>query len=137
MNIFDWRDWRYLFRHKIGGLFQRAHRGYADHDLWSFDLYISGVLAGGLRQLAARAHGYPCDFPGGFDGWQLWLREKADWFEWYCKDEDGTSEELGWIDPTLTTAEKRRRMDAYNHKMEQFFNQVLPDFCTHFGGLWD
>ena len=137
MNWFGWPDWRYLFRHRLYGWFQRANRGWADHDTWSFDIYVAEVLAGGLRRLADNTHGYPCEFPGGSDGWEAWLRNKAAWFEWYYKDEDGTSDDKGWIDPSLTQDEKRKRMDAYSSKLDQFLNEELPDFCKHFGSLWD
>ena len=137
MRIFDWSEWRYLFKHRIGGWFQRANRGWADHDTWSFDHYLAEVVAGGLRKLAENGHGYPCDFPGGAEGWNAWLLDKADWFEWYHLDEDGASGDKGWIDPALTQDEKRRHMDAYHAKTERFFNEVLPDFCKYFGNLWD
>lgn len=134
---FSWSGWRYFVVHRIGGYVQRGRRGWASHDTWSFDTYLSEVIAGGLRELAEYGHGYPCDFPGEFEGWQAWLREKADWFEWYAKDEDGTSDELGWIRKDLTREERRARMDAYQAKMDKFFNEVLPDFCKYFGNLWD
>ena len=137
MNVFDWSDWRYLFQHRIGGWFQRANRGYADHDVWSFDTYLAGVMAGGLRELAAHNIGHPCDFPGGADGWNAWLLDKANWLEWYHKDEDGVSDDKGWIAPHLTQEQKSHRINTYHTKMQQFFNEVMPDIGKHFGHLWD
>ena len=154
----SWRDWRYFFAHRVGGFFQRGRRGWADHDTWSFDTYLAGVLAGGLRprcairrprclgtylagvlagglrRLADKNHGYPCDFPGEAEGWQAWLRDKADWFEWYAKDGIMPSDQPYH---TLSQEERRARMDAYRAKMDKFFEEVLPDFVKYFGNLWD
>lgn len=130
----SWRDWRYFFVHRIGGFFQRGRRGWADHDTWSFDTYLAEVLAGGLRRLADKNHGYPCDFPGEAEGWQAWLRDKADWFEWYANDGIMPSDQPYH---TLSQEERRAYMDTYHAKMDQFFNEVLPDFVKYFGNLWD
>lgn len=133
----EWGDIRYFFVHRVGGWFQRANRGWADHDTWSFDTYLAEVMAGGLRQLATNKTGYPCDFPGGADGWKQWLIGKAEWLEWYAKDEDGTSDDKGWINPALSKEEKHARIDAYSSKMKQFHEEVMPDLGKHFGSLWD
>lgn len=140
----DWREWRYLYR-RIVGYFVRGWRGWADHDTWGLDGYIAGVLAGSLRHLASTKRGCPQDFveraggdvDAGCDLWVAWLREKADWFEWYCLDEDGTSDDRGWIAPGMSDEEKRRRIDVHRAKLDQFFDVVLPDFGRHFGSLWD
>jgi hypothetical protein len=43
-----------------GGLsMQRARRGFSDEDVWSFDAYLAGVLAGGLKALRDNLHGCP------------------------------------------------------------------------------
>lgn len=150
-------EWRYRWRRFVG-LFQRAWMGYASHDVWGFDHYLAGVMAKGLRDLAGQAHGCPHEFavkynppddgtpeakywPGdanrGTRDWQSWLYDKADWFEWYYLDEDGTSDDKGWITPGMSGEEKRRRIDTYHAKMEKFFNEVLPDFVKYYGNLWD
>ncbi len=46
---------------RIGWFWQRGRRGYSDADTWSFDHYLSVVIAGGVRQLAERNFSYPCD----------------------------------------------------------------------------
>lgn len=38
---------------------QRAQRGFADEDVWSFCDYLAGVLAGGLAILRDNLHGCP------------------------------------------------------------------------------
>jgi hypothetical protein len=132
---FAWSHWRYLLRFRLYGYVERARRGYSSQDLWSFDYHLARVIAGGLRDLAERAHGYPCDFPGEHEGWQAWLRDKAEWFEWYKRDEPDP--ENDWTADGITADERRRRIQAHHAKMDRFFNEVLPDFGKYFGALWD
>lgn len=40
---------------------QRARRGYSTPDLWSFDVYICGVIGRAVLDLQANGHGYPVD----------------------------------------------------------------------------
>lgn len=47
---------------RVRWFWQRGRRGYSDRDLWSFDHYLSRVIAGGMRQLADGAHGTPYEF---------------------------------------------------------------------------
>ncbi|SRR5712691_11226565 len=136
-----WAEWKYLAR-RIRGYFVRGYRGWADYDTWGLDHYMAGVFAGSLRHLAKNNHGAPHDFiekygDKGFDEWDAWLRDKADWFEWYHLDEDGTSDDKGWITPGMPSDEMRRRIDAYTAKMEKFHNEILPDFVKRWGSLWD
>ena len=107
-----WMRWQYR---RVKGWFQRANRGWADHDTWSFDWYLAGVMAGGLRHLAKHAHGYPDGFPGGAEGWEAWLRDKAEWFEWY----------QDW------------QVNDDIAKLHKFYNEVLPDLVKWYEGLWD
>ena len=125
--------------------------------MWSLDHYLASVLAPALRQLADETHGIPVEFlkkfgysydpetgketPGDSDrafvAWKLWLRDKANWFEWYHLDEDGVSDDKGWIDSALSDEEKSRRISAHLAKMERFLTVEMPDFVNHFGSLWD
>lgn len=153
---FRWSEWRWLYRRFIG-FFQRGWRGYADHDVWGLDHYLASVLAPALRRLADTTHGIPMEFmekagysynpetgvetPGdteiAFAAWKIWLREMADWFEWYDLDEDGISDDKGWIAEDLSEEEKSRRIQAYMAKMEKFLTEILPQFVKHWGSLWD
>ena len=148
---FRWSEWRWLCRRFVG-FFQRGWRGYADHDVWSFDHYVAGVMSAGLKRLAANHCGYPTaflpDYPtrwehtleereAAYAAWTAWLEDKAEWFAWYAVDDDGISDDRGWIRPDLTEDEKRRRIEAHLAKMETFHSEVLADFGEHFGSLWD
>ena len=55
-NEIDWSDdKRDLELHKK----QRAERGFSDYDFWSFDTYISAVLANYAEYAREHNHGYP------------------------------------------------------------------------------
>jgi len=147
-----WREWRWRWT-RLRGFFQRGRRGWADHDTWSFDHYLAGVLAGGLRHLADHHHGVPVGFGAPpLDGdsgwtreecdeadrlWTAWLREKADWFDWYHRDEDGTEGDTNWVDADLSDEVRRQRIDAHCAKMQVFLTEVLPDFVKFWPNLWD
>lgn len=71
---------------KIKWFIQRGKRGYSDYDTWSFDVYIVGVLAGGLKHLSKHAAGFPGN--DEFPTWESWsdkLKEVAEVLEKYDK----------------------------------------------------
>lgn len=138
---YQWNEWRFLFR-RVRGYFVRGYRGWADWDTWALDTYLCYILAGALRHLAKHSHGCPTDIyevwgDRGFEIWKDWLLEKAEWFEWRYKDEDGTSNDKGWITPGMSDQEKKARIDAYGAKLEKFYDEVLPNFIKRWGNLWD
>ena len=55
------RDWNFIRRipREIKWFFQRAIRGWADCDTWSFDGYLSKIISQGLKRLKAHKMGYP------------------------------------------------------------------------------
>lgn len=53
MNMY----WR--LKRKIVRFWQRGRRGWADEDVWSFDDYITRVMAEGIAHLADTDHGWP------------------------------------------------------------------------------
>ena len=149
MNIPYWLQyshWRYVIRFRFFGLFQRAVRGYADVDVWSYDHYLARTIAPALRHLASTTHGYPpfilddrpdlLDADGtvnddkAFEAWQHWLIEKASWFEWYHKEELNLS-------PDMTDDQRLAALDLYEKQYKNFHDVVLADFGRHFGALWD
>lgn len=138
--------WRYMIRYKFVGLFQRAWRGYADHDVWGFDHYLASVIAPALRQMAERTNGYPpfilehhpelLDEDGtvnddkAMEAWQCWLKEKASWFEWYHREELNLS-------PNMTDDQKYAALNLYERQHKNFQEKVLVDFGMHYESLWD
>lgn len=144
--LFAPTEWRWR-RRRFVGFFVRGWRGWADHDCWGVDTYLAGVMAGMLRRLADHHHhGVPpaflpdvgaCPNYDADAAWTAWLRDKATWLEWYHRDEDGVSDDRGWIRPDLTDTEKALRINAHVEKMRSFHEDVMPDLGRHFGSLWD
>jgi hypothetical protein len=117
---------------------ERGRKGFTESDVWSFDSYIAGVIAGGLRQLSERAHGYPMSmYPEDwgweeiqanegdesasdqrFEQWQRILRRIADAFERYSKDD------------YLTLEEENEFKDGE-------FKEAMELFVKYFGNFWD
>lgn len=131
-NIFTWSEWKYRGR-RLLGFFIRGWRGWAPHDTWSFDHYMAGVIAGGLKHLAEHTHGWPGYHPvevagsyeeqdkvrphfETFEEWQAYLRETAAWFESYANDDT-----LDWS------------LERY----EEFTKRILPKFIAFWGSYWD
>lgn len=134
----SWKEWRYQVRYLAWGFVQRGWRGWADRDVWGMDHHLAGIIAPMLRRLADNAHGYPGRHPGQtdndcfetFEDWQAWLREKAEWFDWYATDE------MLW-DSSKTAYENERLMEEYRARHDKFRKEVLPDFVKWWGALWD
>lgn len=62
---------------------QRGRRGYSDRDLWSFDSYLTKVLAGGLKQFIDKQ---PLSFPSWreadtYDKWIAILKQMQSGFQ--------------------------------------------------------
>lgn len=144
-NKFDWY-------YSIKWFFQRGKRGWSTYDSWSFDTYLAGVMAQAFRHLAKYHHGCPARFLPGFpeqlehtqeevdqgcETWKQWLLDKAEWLEWYHKDEDGHTGDTNWINPEIPENIKSQRIDAHHKKLVQFYNEVMVDIAKHWGNLWD
>lgn len=54
-----WWDNICHFFHTIKWAWQRATRGYSDHDTWNLDTYYSDMLIASLSQFRAETMGYP------------------------------------------------------------------------------
>lgn len=55
---------------KIKKFFERGRKGYCYEDLWSFDNWLSGTIARGLREFKEICHSYPNDI----DDWDEWMK---------------------------------------------------------------
>lgn len=53
---------------------QRGQRGYAECDVWEFDVYLSETITNGLKDLKSQLHGFPCNFISK-DEWKSVLDE--------------------------------------------------------------
>lgn len=141
-----YHEGRYFIRYVIPGFIQRGVLGWAKHDTWSFDKYLSLVIAEGLEHMATKVHGCPgfifenlgYDFieptnqqhEHAMEAWKHWLEDKARWFRWYHDEAIG-------LTPEMSDEERISCLDFWD-KQEKHFNEVvLPDFWKHFGNLWD
>lgn len=72
--------------------YQRAKRGYADRDIWSFDSYLTEIMENGIRELAANSHTYPGtrEFPTP-ESWASYLSKIADLLHNSREDTDAYS----------------------------------------------
>ncbi len=70
-----------LFPREIKWFIQRGCKGYADCDVWSFDLYLAGIIIGGLTELRNNNYGHPVDLNP--EEWDSTLREIIAAFEPY------------------------------------------------------
>lgn len=118
--------WRYNILH----WYQRANRGYADSDMWSFDSYVAGLIAGFLRWQVSDGHGVSMHYADD-DNMDIDImverRDKeyaeiATIFEEYAKNGHALNEEWqaefgGVLDKDLAIA--------------------LQWFSKHFTSLWD
>lgn len=119
-------------RRKVKHFVQRGRRGWSDEDVWSFDHFLSGVIAGGVRQLRKNAHGHPASVcttcgPGGLDHgvgcdgmaeWNKVLDQIADGFELHAKDSYSTG--------YLPNEDEQARMDL-----------AFDLLKAYYGALWD
>lgn len=102
---------------------ERADRGFSREDTFSFDTYVAGVIAGGVRELQRRGLGCP----GGFrdeEGLTLEERCKA-WEELLGEMACGFE---AYVEATASSA-MFEHPDGFKRSMELF--------TTWFGALWD
>ncbi len=101
---------------KVKGFWQRGTRGYADYDVWNFDHYLAGVIAGGVQKLRDTSIGYPCAFGEDSEEAQRKYNEALDeivrGFKLWAEDDD------------------------YN-ETEDKLNKSLEVFSKWFVTLWD
>ena len=61
-----WKIWQPYYSlknilRKIKWFIQRGHRGYADCELWSIDLYLSGWLPSAIRKMRDKSDAWPIE----------------------------------------------------------------------------
>lgn len=98
MNIlkFGYFPWKYpsnwfrnfkQFFKNIKFAYQRITRGYADCDIWSFDVYLAEIISKGTSQLARTTHSYPTDMTPV--EWENYLTTISEIFNRYLENIDG------------------------------------------------
>lgn len=79
--FFAYTDGRVI--HDVGWFFravkyakQRVVRGYADCDIWDFNVFLGRIVAGGLNALEDEEHGFPERY-GSAENWENELKRIA------------------------------------------------------------
>lgn len=143
------------FLRKIKWAYQRATRGYADRDLWSFDWYLCEMIPKALKDLQDQNHGIPCEFlydednnelEGGKKRWNATIQQMIEGFEAHLRILDMDYEsEIGPHPatqksfPIIITPESReyiRKMNELMERDEQVFLKGMEVFAKYFGSLW-
>lgn len=102
--------------HRPKWAWQRMRRGWSDRDAWSFDDYLSGVIAGGLRNIR-NGHSYPADMEA--DEWEAYLDEIIDALDRYHNTK-------------FSGAEYAEEMTAYSDAVD-----AMHRLADRFGNMWD
>ena len=143
-----WAPFRWLkavkrFPKEVKWVYQRATRGWADCDVWSFDSYIAEVISGATKRLADIAHGAPGDMfdPAayGADGrivnHELHDQGFQNWKDTLNKISEGFA-----AVKTKDDMEYENDIEAWRAKQEALDNQRIEAsnlFTKHFHSLWD
>lgn len=114
------KDW-FIYLQPISEIryfIQRGKRGYSNRDLWSFDFYLSKLIADGLKDFKKHLHGYPAKL-NSFEEWLSIIDEIIEGFEYYNEIDCGFPDKEQW--------------DKINEKLNKSF-KLLNKW---FGALWD
>lgn len=143
------------FPHEVRWFFQRARRGWANVDTWSFDHYVARVIHDGLVYLKSHQHIYPgrgeADTP---EAWGVILDDIIFTFEILSLDDyfvpqQETHEEWTeeWYQKYSPFFERRKEIykdDPYYRGIkivtrEEFerFKRGWDYFQRYYGSLWD
>ncbi len=111
------------FYSEIKYFLQRGWRGYADCDVWGFDLYLTELMADGLKILS-EGIGYPGQGEmNTAKRWERALKLNAKRFQDVID-----YEEVGWE----TDKNYKKRMKVYKEQKE-----ALKFIVKWFNNLWD
>lgn len=101
----------------------RIKNGYSYRDLWSFDVYIAGVLSKALIELRDIGHGYPADEGMTPEKWHDILTEMAEGFEAWTHIFDNEAYGDNW----------KEWQEDIDKKLKSSFELM----SKWFGNLWD
>jgi len=104
---------------------ERGRKGYCYEDLWSFDSFLSKLIASGLSDLKDICHGYPIDFDK-FEDWLAVLDEMV-----YCFEEQNRSISSWASEGILEQWQKRQ-----NYKADRL-HRGLELLEKYYYNLWD
>jgi len=80
----------------IRRFWERGRKGYCYEELWSFDNWLSALIARGLREFKENCHSYPSkDIT--WEGWMAILDEMIECFEEQTRKTDNVELEGGFL----------------------------------------
>ena len=116
-----------IIRRNIKYSYQRIVRGFADLDAWDLDYYYTNIITGTLNYLADHHTSIPYDFEDTIDenpnGWEIWLRETANYFTKASELEDEFEWKKEW---------KEVKNEVYELRREGLYRLFL-----RWNDLWD
>lgn len=77
---------------QIRRFIERGRKGYTREEMWSFDNWLSDLIARGLKEFKENTHTYPNDI----DDWEEWMRVLDEMIE--CFEEQGREIEMNTVD---------------------------------------
>ena len=72
---------------------ERGRKGYCYEDLWSFNNFLSGLIARALREFKVNCHGYPGDGIS-WEEWMTILDEMIECFEEQTRSLDNVGQDI-------------------------------------------
>jgi len=137
---------------EIKWFFQRANRGWADCDTWSFGSYIAKIISEGTEHLAEHVYGYPCSSPNDkmtLGKWIdiLWnISNTFDWEERIC---DGTAYYIPSNRPESEYKQMKKDFEEVHKRCKAYPGRIMTRaeakeyekgwklFRQYFTNLWD
>ena len=104
---------------------ERGRKGYCNEDLWSFDNWLSKIIARGLREFKEVCHTYPNDI----DDWEEWIKILDEMIE--CFEEQTRS-----IDENIAGDFVERWRQRREHQ-KQKLHRGLELLERYYYDLWD
>lgn len=105
---------------------ERRENGFSEADAWSFDTYLAGVIAGGVKQLAENLHGCPPELTEDAKGNELRSVDEA------CEVWKGILEEI-----VVGFEWWEREKFVTSHASSPEFDRAMELLAKWWGHLWD
>ena len=103
---------------------ERGRKGFCNEDLWSFDNWLSGLIARGLREFKKNCYSYPNDI----DNWDEWMSVLDEMIECFEEQTRGIS---NFLPSSLETYKKRKA-----HQREKL-HKGFELLKKYYYDLWD
>lgn len=108
---------------------ERGRKGYCYEDLWSFEYWLSNLIASGLREFKANCHGYPTDI----DDWETWMAILDEMIECF-------TDQTRSIDNLLGTPDQPVNSEGYHEafrKKKERLHRGFELLEKYYYALWD